>query len=1109
MKKTQEKDAVRNIRKRIVSYLSICLVIMLGLGGLFITRYMGAGIKAKATEYYNDHSFKNYELISSVGAYDEDIAQIKSTEGVVDAEGIIRSNASLTKGDLNCAVDLISMTERISVPEVVEGRAPEAKDECMIGEDLAEVKGLKVGDRVKIALADSSLDMDSSDPDQRTLYETEFTITGLMKHPDYFRRKSTDNVVLPWAAFNKDYLDGLHTHVLVRTEEPKGADIFSEKYFKDTADTKQRLEDLTDVLGVEALARAKQRAYDALDSRWQEALDELEEGQNEIDENEAKLNAELADARADLNAAQNKLNKKIKAAQKEINKAKKAIKLADEKLPEAKKYIEDMRAAYGEDIRQSLEDLAKAQKWLDIINKFDPGTEEYKEAVEDLAYFIVEKQEAIRKVHEFCKRDDVKEIAQKLKELTGIDATGVIGAIGSFDVEGMIDMATGISEGGGIGDIENFITETKEWIDYQRDYLKQLDEWEGYIKKYEENRASYVKLINQKEKEIKAEKKKYQAQINAGWNLYFSQKAEYEQKLEEAKALLKENREEAEKKFAELRAEVEEMECTWLVLDRRANAGYVDVRSNISAINTASMLFGILFMLISAIVCFSTLTIIIDEQKKMVGTVKAFGFLKKEILGKYLMFGVTAAIIGCIAGILAAVGLSGLVIKAFVNAGMYQFDTPSTVVTPGMTVLACALMILVCALATIIACSDILKSPASILMKGGTSKKGAGYRKESKNSSKRGGSLYSRLIVRNMLDDKARVAISIIIIAFSTLLIGVGISMKIAFDGMTEKQISDIYNYDVRVEFSDELNDEDRAAVEETLDSEGAEYALASYKSHIFRLDDRLDALYVLAGDPEEISGFYRVTDPKTGEAVALPDDGVLAQRKIKESYGYGEGSTLSVFSDDLKDCGAEVRGVFQNYVGRLIITSPEGYRSIFGEDPEYNCYYVRLGDTGIDKLENDILALRDDASFEVASEFVKKFDAVSMLYNLIVIVTTGIAILMSAMILSNLANIFLNRKKTELTVMRINGFSIKQTKGYLSKETILTSAIGIAIGVLVGAIAAPLIIKAMEPPDVQFVRTFHVTAWVIAVAIEGIFSLVIHSLVFRKVKDLNFRDVA
>ena len=152
---------------------------------------------------------------------------------------------------------------------------------------------------------------------------------------------------------------------------------------------------------------------------------------------------------------------------------------------------------------------------------------------------------------------------------------------------------------------------------------------------------------------------------------------------------------------------------------------------------------------------------------------------------------------------------------------------------------------------------------------------------------------------------------------------------------------------------------------------------------------------------------------------------------------------------------------------------------------------------------------MSDDISFEVAAEFAKKFETVSYLYNLIVYLTTGIAILMSFMILSNLANIFLNRKKTELTVMRINGFSIKQTKGYLSKETVVTTIAGLMLGVLGGAVLSPFVIRSMEQPDLQFIRSFHPAAWIAAVVLEALFALVINSLVFRKVKDLDFRDVA
>ena len=753
----------------------------------------------------------------------------------------------------------------------------------------------------------------------------------------------------------------------------------------------------------------------------------------------------------------------------------------------------------------------------------------------------------------FFSKDEVMTAAEKIRDVTEIDATGHVAAIKNFDVDGLIRLAEGVIDNG--ENMQEFVRKTQEFIDDIQNILDDLDKYEKYIEKFEKNKGDYYKLIADKEEELAAgkktaagkkvnwlrqnvnwlrqreagcgkeklaaakaelaagkkkladEKSKYQAKIRDGWNMYYTQKDDLELKLEEAKALLAENREEAEAKIAQIRADIDSLECKWLVLDRRANAGYVDARSNIGAISSASLIFGILFMLISAIVCFSTLSIIIEEQKKMVGTVKAFGFHKGEILGKYLIFGVSASVVGSIAGILLALGLSGAVRRAY-NSGMYQFDPPKSVVTPETTAIACAVMIAICAAASVIACLDILRSPASILMKGGTAKKKTGQKKK-KTAAKRGGSLYSRLIIRNMLDDKVRVAISIIIIAFSTMLVGTGISMKLAFDGMTVRQVSDVYKYDVRVDLGKDIEAEDRGAVEKVLNGAGTDYTTASYTTHVFRLGDRLDAVNVLAGEPDDLGKYFAVRDAASGRDLELPEDGVLAQKKMKESYDMGEGSTLSIFSEELDECSTEVKGVFQNYVGRLVITSPAGYKHIFGADAPANCYLVKLNGADLAGLENDLLAVNDDISFEVAEEFAKKFETASLLYNLIVMITTGIAILMSFMILSNLANIFLNRKKTELTVMRINGFSIKQTKGYLTRETVVTTAAGVVLGVIAGAIGTPFIIRTMEQPDLQFIRTFHAGAWAAAVALEVLFAVVIYSAVFRKVKDLNFRDVA
>jgi putative ABC transport system permease protein len=127
MKKTQRKDALRNIRKRIVSFLSICLVIALGFGVLFTTRYTGAGLDREYNKYFRNHNFKDFELVSSLGVSDENIDSIMQVQGVTDAEGAIVVNGIVTHGKQRKSAVICSVTDKVSVPEAIEGRLPEGR----------------------------------------------------------------------------------------------------------------------------------------------------------------------------------------------------------------------------------------------------------------------------------------------------------------------------------------------------------------------------------------------------------------------------------------------------------------------------------------------------------------------------------------------------------------------------------------------------------------------------------------------------------------------------------------------------------------------------------------------------------------------------------------------------------------------------------------------------------------------------------------------------------------------------------------------------------------------------------------------------------------------
>lgn len=1093
---------------------------MLGLGGMLSTRYMCAGMLEKGMQYYDDRQFEDFEFVSSHGISDANIDKISSVPGVTAAEGVMQADGNIAFGDTTRKVVIMTTTSKVSVPEVTDGRLPSAKGECMIGEDCAEVTGLKPGDKVSISL--TGLDMD--DP----LVEHECTITGLMAHPNYIARKTTMTVCLPEEAFDSKITHGLYTRAYVRIDQPEGVNPLSDEYFDATAETRNTLDALTDELAADRAQEMKDEANAEIDAEWQKALEELAAAQSEIDANEAELYAMLDDALAALKDAEDELARESAKAQKQIKEAEALIKAAEKQLSagwaeyNAKKKqfdaaMKQFRKMFDGDLDEALEQLKELKKLLDkvdqLLKDFENGTgvteEEIDAAIKDVGDWIIAHKQLIKAIFDFIGNEDVRKIIKEFDKLAGTDITQYIDALNELGYDAFMELAGKMADGTiSIEEFKAFRKQINSAIDLIEKLQDAADQLAAGLKKLKAGE----KELNAKKGELDDAKKKYAAEtakakkkIKAGWNKYYSEKRNYEGKLAEAKALLATNREEAEKALKEARAEVDKIECSWIMLDRKTNAGYMDLRSNIGAITDAGVIFGILFIIITAIVCFSTLTIIIEEQKPLVGTVKAFGFLRKEILGKYLVFGVSAAVLGSILGTALSYGVSDYIQSRFADVGMYSFGRARSIITVPDTALASAGMVAVCVIATVIACSGILKSPASILMKGGSTNDNRNRRKS---SSRRGGSLYSKLILRNMLDDKARVIISIAIIAFSCLLMGMGISMKMAFDGMINNEVSSINKYDIRMDMTDDIKDKDVAKLYEVLDKDGVSYLPAAYETCLYRWDGRLDAMYLVCADEKSI-GDYIAIGTGTGDAVDLPDNGILVQHRMDESFGIGEGTELTVLDSDIKSHQAEVKGTFYNYIGRMAVVSPEAYKQIFGKAHDVNSCYIRLEGKDAEQLQQELISVTSEISFEPADEVKRKFAGSSMLYNIIVYVTTGIAILMSFMILTNLANIFLSRKKTELIIMRVNGFSIGQTIGYLARETVITTLAGLIVGVLAGALFTPILMRMMQQPDMQFYNIFHVKAWVIAAGLEIIFSLLINGIVFHKVRSFNLRDIA
>ena len=1142
MKKTQLIDALRNIRKRFVSFLSIVFIIMLGTGSFFMARYTARGIAQSASEYYRAQNFKDYDLASSIGITDSDLEKLRSVEGVTEAEGAVVLSGRMYDESYSQSVQLVSWTEHVSVPYLTEGEQPSGSNECAIGEDTAKDFGLKIGDTIHL----STPQIYDIDP----LMGDTFTITALVDHPDYVRTSDTYTVILPLAAFNREGMENRYTRAFLREAFDDWDTIFDDSYEKALEPTTRRLRELLPELERGSEEDAKRLANERIDAEWAAAQAEIENARQQIASAEAELASKLASARAQLASAKAQLEE---LRQQLLN--------GEARLREA----EEMLAAVGDfkaEILSNLdvhETLAFFKYVIALIDGYDYAqTPEEREIAYDGLQTLVnapenaDKAEVYRKVYHSDLRQDVKNpanfptVKRRMTELggvlmlaeaadLGISPTDVLSTIARlYSLLEEFNLAPDEAARAAVRDqIREFVSDpivsiiialADQYFDlHLQDILNIILYNDTYDEAAMEQLRSLAALLrNARDMILNAEALSAQgrAQLNAGWAMYneglrqLSQKeqevaalaANARAQIEDAKRQLEEKIREAEAQLAEARAQANDVNCSWISQDRTVNYGYFSVISNVDAATSISVVVGGLFLLVAAMVCFSTLVIIIEEERKLVGTTKAFGFKNNEILAKYLIFGITAAALGALLGVGMGVGITLFVENLLNQTSMYIFPVRGLHIEAGTTIIVCIGAVALCGAITTMACTDLLKTSAYNLMSGTS---GSSKKKRNKVSGRLKGSLYSRLVLRNMLNEKARVFINIVIIASGCVIVGVGFSMKYAFSGMTTHQLRDITVYDYRIDFdSSSETEENLKQLEERMTSEGVSFMKASFETARFEESNKLRGINLLCADGDQMPEYFRVLDPKTNKPIELPDDGILIQDRIRQVFHINPGDVMKMYDGTLNVFDTPVKDTYQYYIGRMAICTEESYRVIFGKEPTANCYYANLNGMDGKAFESMVTSMPGTFTAESSDYFMENMEGSFLLYNVIVIISIAVAVIMTFIILTNLANIFLNRKKKELIVMRINGFSIRETINYLAKETVLTSVSGVVLGLLIGILITPSLLTILEPDDCQFILSTHWNAWVIALLMECGFIVLIYTNVFRKVFHLDFHEI-
>ncbi|MBR0461264.1 MAG: FtsX-like permease family protein [Erysipelotrichaceae bacterium] len=1084
MKKTMFKDTLRNIRKDIVSWFSIVIIACLAVAAYLGIRLSADSLRLNINEFYTDTDFRDVEVLATMLLSEDDIKALEANENVEKAVGIYKANGTLLTGSKEEEVIFISYDKEINTPELVEGSLPEKSDECLIAKDIADILGIKPGDTIETE-------------ENEYLNRTAFTVTGIAIHPDHIIvQKETPGkryVMISDDNFNKEAYDNCYSAAEILLKKDADSNRFSQSYY-----------DYIDECGDELDAIAKERSV----IRRQEIIDryqtQIEEKQTELDNAREELDnasIQLEDADKQIEDAEKKLAsayKQLMAKKKELNNGKAQLDDAAAQLSSGKAQLDDAR-----------------KKLTAAKNELSDGYEtilDYRDQIEDYLINLIQEHHIEPAYNISWVRDRSYNIDSSSLTLGNVALTDNFSvnllSIGN-QAQRIINWLRQYTEevpeaeiNAKLDEYQAYIDDINKWEDGHKEYLSSKKKYDEGMSTYNASYAQYSEGLSTYENGL--------AQYNKAYKQYKSKKSLLEKSKKELEArraeyeLGLEAYEQAKVQIEDAREQLKNLpDNRWVIMNVRGNACYVFTKTVSGNFISISSTFSLLFIFVGALVIYSTVGKNIDEQKKLVGTGKALGLFNSEILMKYLCFGLSSTIIGCIAGTLIAYFVFEKIILGQEQV-FFHLKELRLIFEPVPVILVMIFAVVLAIAAVFLACSRLLKVPASKLMQGnvGDDKK----RKKKKNKSK--ASLYTRLIFRNMRYDIRRVAVTVVSVAGCCALILIGLTVSHSMSSAADIQFKEIYRYSHLLNISDDTSEENREKIETTIKDNGGEFIRVLYQETVFQNDDELDSAPVISGDLNEISEYMQLTDARTKEPLKLSEKGIYIPQKLDESSRMGKDGYVRLYSGTMEPFDVEISDSYVLYIARIFLMSSKQYENTFNKEFVTNQYLIRMDDTRYEAIKDQIENIEGVKEFMRSTDRLETFDSFISISRFTVILMTAMAFMMAYFIILNLVNIFVNQKKKELTIMRINGFTVKEAKNYLRYEMIATTVIGIILGIIIGALLAYKIIVLLESINC-FDRRIYVPGVLIAASVTAVLSVLISAYALRKVKKLKLSDIA
>ncbi len=579
------------------------------------------------------------------------------------------------------------------------------------------------------------------------------------------------------------------------------------------------------------------------------------------------------------------------------------------------------------------------------------------------------------------------------------------------------------------------------------------------------------------------------------------------QEFLDGKAEAEEKIADAHKELEQARRDIDDLgESEWYLLGRNTNTGYISYSMDADRMGNLASVFPMIFFLVAALVCLTTMTRMVEEQRTTIGGLKALGYSKSAIAVKYVGYGFLASAVGSVIGLALGLTLIPWIICTAWNI-IYQVGSTQYGLEPLTSSVACGAAIGTVTLSALVACFSTLTAVPAQLMRPKAPPIGKRVLLERIPFIWSHLSFNYKITIRNLFRYKKRFWMTVIGIGGCAALIVTGFGLRDAIFDVMDKQFDEIYQYTSNISLVNKVTPGELREVEQALrEHDLVEGWLPCYQENVTTESSAytVDAVLQVFENHEAVSPFIDLHHRTNSTPVILSDEGVILTEKLAKLLNVQPGDTFLIDGDQRFE--VTVLDITEHYIQHYIYMTQDYYRQLLGEETTSNMiladYAVEA--EGIEVLERTLVGLDGVSAISRISDTRKTFTSSLSAVDYAVVLVIVCAAALAFVVLYNLTNINITERMRELATLKVLGFYDRELSAYVYRENVILTVFGVALGMVMGKFLHQWLILTVEIDMLMFGREAAPASYLYSVILTTLFSLLVNLSAHKKLKKLD-----